>query len=88
MSAEVTFFGSGFNFIGGSLTHPLRYRIPRSANNYFDIGVFPSGTNLSLTVLEKRFEIDAAGNFSVWFNIRNNTANDTWFFTEGVEIAS
>jgi hypothetical protein len=87
VSSEVNFIQSS-GFIGGGLTWFVGWELGSlvgilgggAGSNYVDVQIIPSAANESLTVLGKTFTSDAAGQLRVVVEIRNNTANDTYFF--------
>jgi hypothetical protein len=47
---------------------------------YVSLTVIPLGTNENLQILGEWVTSDAAGNRNLYFTVRNNSANPTYFF--------
>ena len=75
--ANVDFF-SGQGFIGANLTWNEWFG-PLGDGEYWDICFVPNAANESLTINSKTFRRESNGDFKIWVNYTNNSANDTYY---------
>jgi len=75
--ANVDFF-SGQGFIGANLNWNLVYD-HLGSGEYWDVCFIPQSANESLTINSKTFSRPADGSLSLFINVTNNSANDTFF---------
>lgn len=86
--AHVNYIPVNEGYMGGGLT--WQYYLSPIDSRYNDVvvtpDVFANNQSGNLEILRKWFVTDAQGNAQLWYEVRNNSSNDSYFNINLVNI--